>query len=189
MIPKSLIDRIEYKIKQLNDNRDNERKEIKEGSFTEKYKHLKRIRDKYFPLFREEMEELKQHLPLEIWEVINSFGSFDEILKAINLFKIIHYETDSEKDISFIEKQLLYLNQIAWEYISQNNEFNWGKYKKLWNHPIWFLGVMTREKYEEIKNGERPIGSFHHEPPYRDHLLTLFTSGKFVKKHKKGKLE
>lgn len=90
------------------------------------------------------------------------------------------------------------LNRIAYHYIAPKGHVEWKLYENLWTTDIWYLGIKIRQISELAKRrlGGKKIdwdlydkGSFHHEPPYRNHWHTLFTTGKFIKNHKKGKSE
>ena len=122
----------------------------------------------------------------------------DKIIKAYfetNPFQKI----EMSNHIAVYERVLVKLNRIAYNYIAPNGYVVWDRYKQLWNNPIWDLGLSIKMELDIAKtilSGEKvdwefwnKNPSFHHESPYRNHWFTLFTSGKFILNHKKGKMD
>ena len=91
--------------------------------------------------------------------------------------------------------RFLQLNLIAWDYISKKGVLKYKeRYYKLQNNTIWFLGLNTRERLDILKgslsmDANMAGFAYHHEPPYRKHWHTIFTSGSFVLKHRKGSMK
>ncbi len=126
-----------------------------------------------------------QELRLEIINLIKELYNIQEIKPFTKNIELIN----------LLEKWLLQLNLIAWQYISKKGVLQYDKrYYKLQHTQIWFLGLNMREKLDKLKgilpeDANMSKYSFHHEPPYRNHWHMIFTTGEFIQNHRKGSMK
>lgn len=165
------------------------------------YKDPKDVRNKMIHLgFSEnDIEEIDEYVKESSLNTRTAFIR-DAISEKINRIKnpelfYLKIKYEKKKVIEMLENFILQLNLIAWEYVSEKGVLQYKeRYYNLQNTQIWFLGLNIRERLDKLKgiipnDAKMSDYSFHHEPPYRKHWHTIFTTGEFKKKHKQGSMK
>lgn len=131
-------------------------------------------------------------------------NNFDFLQKSIALYILDEKNDELKKEaikqikIEVYGEILEYLNQMSVNFIYKKEGQSYKELKTRYylfmNDAIWHIGLNIREKLDKTKgilqeNEKMILYSYHHEPPYRNHYSSIFTSGEFIKNHRQGSMK